>query len=440
MTATATTFKRGIHPDDHKAPTQGLPIVAAPRPAEVILPLSQHTGAPCSATVAKGDEVRAGQLIGEAAAFVSAPVHASVSGTVTAVEPRPMPLGRTVESVVIQTAETDEWDLMTPLSEAERADPATVKSRIRDAGIVGMGGAAFPTHVKLSPPDGIAIDTLLVNGAECEPYITADHRVMLESAEGVVAGAMLLQTAVGAQDLIICVEENKPDAIEAIATACAGTGVSVRRLRTKYPQGGEKQLIQAVLGREVPSGGLPLHVGVIVNNVATCLAVRDAVEMGRPFVERVVTVTGPGIPSPANLLARLGTPFSVLVDACGGLSPGTRKVLMGGPMMGLAQTGLSVPVIKGTSCILALEDAADEPERACIRCGVCVDSCPMGLVPTRLAKMVKAGDIDSAEAWGLADCMECGVCSYVCPSRVPLAHLMKYGRAEILARRRKASK
>ena len=434
------TFKRGIHPPEHKSATEALAITDAPRPAEVVLPLSQHTGAPCAALVDKGDEVKAGQPVGDVGAFVSAPVHASVSGVVTAVEPRPTPLGRSVECVVVEAAPDDEWVLMDPLTEAERSAPQAIKDRVRAAGIVGMGGAAFPTHVKLSPPEGLAIDTLLVNGAECEPYITADHRLMLERPGEIVSGACLLRTAIGARDLIICIEENKPDAIESMGAACAGTDARVQVLQTKYPQGGEKQLITAVLGRRVPSGGLPLHVGVVVNNAATALAVHDAVSAGRPLVERVVTVAGPAIPRPANLRARLGTPFSTLVDDCGGLAETTRKVLMGGPMMGLAQTGLDVPVVKGTSCILALEDAGEEQERPCIRCGLCVDHCPMGLVPTRLAKMVRAGDLDAAEAWGVADCMECGSCAYVCPARIPLAQLMKYGRAQVLARRRKASK
>lgn len=441
------TFPRGIHPHEFKHLSKSVPITALPPPPQVVLPMSQHLGVPCAPTVKKGDAVARGQVVGEPdpsnpRRFVSAPVHASVSGKVVAVEPRPSPLSPAVLSVVIENDGRDAWaegvakDEGRGRFDAELAalDANEIKARIHAAGIVGMGGAAFPTHVKISPPPDKPIDTLILNGAECEPYLTCDYRLMLERPAELVEGLLALRKALGARDVWIGVEANKPDAFAALERASQGKGIRVELCKVKYPQGAEKQLIYALTRRTVPAGGLPLDVGVVVQNVATALAVRDAVRFRKPLVERVVTVTGDGVERPGNWLVRLGTPFAALLSASR-LRPGARKLIAGGPMMGIAQATADVPVVKGTSGILVLQEARAEEWRACISCGRCVDACPMGLMPNEISIACEARNFDLMARVDILDCYECGCCTYVCPSKRPIVHWVKWAKAE-LARRK----
>ena len=434
------TFKGGVHPHDFKELSKDKPIEPFPAPDLVVLPMSQHIGVPCVPTVKKGDQVAKGQVVGEPdpenpKRFVSAPVHASVSGKVVAVEPRPHPLGKPVLAVVVENDGQETW--AEPL--AEEADPASlepnaIRERIQAAGIVGMGGAAFPTHVKLTPPADKPIDTVILNAAECEPYLTCDYRLMLEHPAELIDGLQIIGRVLGARDLWIGVEANKPDAFETLRQAASGTPIRVEMCKVKYPQGAEKQLIYALTGRKVPAGGLPLEVGVVVQNVATAFAIRNAVRFGKPLVERVVTVTGDGVDRPANYLVPLGTPFQALLDAAG-MDPSARKVIAGGPMMGIAQGRLDVPVIKGTSGVLVMRRAAPSQWRACIHCGRCVEVCPMRLVPSEISIACESGNLDAVAATSILDCFECGSCTYVCPAKRPIVHWVKWGKAE-LARKR----
>lgn len=433
------TFHGGAHPPEGKAATEHKPIEDLPLPPLVVIPLQQHTGAPCTATVAVGDAVRAGQLIGDSTSAVSAPVHASVSGKVTAIEPRPHPaLPKPVPAVVIER----DGAASEPGPEAAAApvdwramSPADLTARIRASGVVGMGGAAFPTHVKLTPPKGKVIDTLILNGVECEPCLTADHRLMLERADDIVDGIRVLRKILGVSRVLFGIERNKPDAIELMTSKARESGepIEVVPLKVKYPQGAEKQLIKSLLDREVPSGGLPFEVGVVVQNVGTAAAVADAVLRSRPLTSRVLTVTGDGVKEQRNLRVPIGTQFSHVIEACGGFAvDGPVKLIMGGPMMGLAQYTAEVPVVKGTSGILVLRhDARDARASACVRCGRCVEVCPMGLVPHRIAEYADLDKFALAEQFGVKDCIECGACVYSCGSRRPLVHLIKYAKLNL---------
>ncbi|MFH1731212.1 MAG: electron transport complex subunit RsxC [Planctomycetota bacterium] len=429
------TFTGGIHPPDRKELAKDKPIERLPAPPELILYLSQHIGAPAAAVVEKGDAVKKGQVIGEARGFVSAVIHSPVSGKVKAVEPRPHPLGQKAPAVIIENDGNDEW-LDGANEERDTAGMAggDIREEIRKAGIVGMGGATFPTHVKLSPMDGKPITDLVINCAECEPYLTCDYRQMLEQAGEIVGGLELLMKATAAPKGWIAVESNKPDAYEALEAAAAAAGegaISVELLEVKYPQGAEHQITAALLGREIPSGGLPIDIGVICQNTATAVAVNDAIRFNKPLIERALTVTGEGVENPANYLVPLGTPLGEILGRAG-LKDGANKLIIGGPMMGLAQYTSDVAVTKGTSGILALTGAdAYEPE-ACIRCGRCVEVCPWRLVPSYLSIICEARNIDAIKASDIMDCKECGCCTYVCPSRRPIVHLVKYGKAELM--------
>lgn len=435
------TFRGGIHPPYNKSFTKDKPVIKATLPQKVIIPMSQHVGAPCEPIVKVGDLVKRGQKIGEAKAFVSAPIHASISGKVVAVEPRPHPAGGMVMSVVIESDGQDEiYEGVKPSKPLAELTPDEIKNLIREAGIVGMGGAGFPTQVKLSPPPGKTIDTIIVNGAECEPYLTADHRLMVEKSEDVVLGLKAIMKATGVKKGFIAIEENKPDAIEAIKKAIgAEDGIEVVELATKYPQGGEKQLINAVTGREVPSGGLPMDCHVIVDNAGTCAAIANVLKTGMPLIERISTITGPGIKEPKNLLLRIGTTFEDAIDLCGGFKGNPGKVIMGGPMMGLAQSLLEVPVVKGTSGILVLDDSTVRlfEQSPCIRCARCVDACPIHLLPTMLGKFAERGMWTEAEEYHALDCIECGCCAYVCPAHIPLTQLIRLAKNHIIASRKK---
>lgn len=434
-------FKGGVHPHDQKQRTNTSQIEVAPLPKIVRIPMSQHTGAPCKPAVQKGDSVKKGQVVGEATAFVSAPVHSSVSGRVIDVAPYPHIFGAPVTCAVIENDNLEEWakgaNVECPDVNALSLDE--VKNRIRAAGIVGMGGAAFPSHVKVSPPPTKPIDSFILNGCECEPYLTSDHRLMLERPDAIIEGMLILCRVIGAKNRFIAIEANKVDALETMRNAAAkyDTGIKVIKLPVKYPQGAEKQLIKAILGREVPSGGLPFDVGALVHNVGTACAVFEAVKFARPCIERVVSVTGDGVENPKNLLVRIGTAVSELLQHCG-LKSEANKLILGGPMMGLAQFSEEVVVTKGTSGIVVLTDARLEKHRACIRCGRCVAACPMELVPSTLSILGEANQIDEAKENALLDCVECGCCAYVCPSQRPIVQFVKYCKSELRIKELKA--
>ncbi|VBB07851.1 alpha-helical ferredoxin [Lucifera butyrica] len=432
------TFRGGVHPDDKKRYTATKPIEVAPLPQKVVIPTRQHIGAPCSPTVKVGDLVKKGQVIAEAQAFVSSPVHASTSGKVTEISDYPHPVFGLCSAIVIESDGLDEWADGLPLTrDWKTLESKELKEIIRQAGIVGMGGATFPTHVKMAPPPEKVIDTFILNAAECEPYLTADHRVMLEQAGRIVNGMQIAMKVLGVTQGYVGIEENKPDAIESLQKVCAGSEIKVVPLKTKYPQGAEKTLIKVIADREVPSGGLPMDVGVVVQNVGTVVAIGDAVERGIPLIERVTTVTGGAIIEPKNLLLRIGTTFAQAVEWCGGFKEQPVKVIMGGPMMGMAQRTLDVPIIKGTSGILALtaEDVNVGPERPCIRCGRCVEACPMGLVPSMLSILGQRNLYQVAkEEYNLLDCVECGSCVYVCPAKRNIVHYIKLSKAQNAAK------
>ncbi|MGB4148679.1 MAG: electron transport complex subunit RsxC [Tepidanaerobacteraceae bacterium] len=435
------TFKGGIHPPYNKELTMSKAVEKAALPKKVIIPMGMHIGAPCEPIVKVGDTVKKGQKIGEAKGFVSVPAHASISGKVTAVEPRPWPGGSLMMSVVIESDGRDEvYEDITPPKPLSELSPEEIKNLIREAGITGMGGAGFPTQVKLSFPPEKNVDTIIVNGAECEPYITADHRLLLEQPEDVVLGLEAIMKATGIKQAFIGIEDNKLDAVEAVKSALKGkAGIEVVVLATKYPQGGEKQLIKAVTGREVPSGGLPMDAGVIVNNAGTCAAVANVLKTGMPLIERITTVTGSGVMEPKNLLIRIGTPLIDLIEQCGGFKGRPGKVLMGGPMMGLAQSVIDVPAIKGTTGLLVLErdDVKLFEPMPCIKCARCVDACPINLLPTTIAKLAERKMWDEAENYHAMDCIECGCCSYVCPAHIPLTQHIRIAKSNIIALRKK---
>ena len=430
----ARSFRGGVHPNDQKRYTAAKPIEIAPIPKKVVIPTRQHIGAPCSPTVKVGDEVKKGQVIAEAQAFVSSPIHASTSGKVVEIAEYPHPVFGTCTAVVIESDGQDTWVEGLPLNrDWKTMEDNELKDAIRQAGIVGMGGATFPTHVKIKPPPDKKIDTFILNAAECEPYLTADHRVMLENAERIIKGIQITMKILSVDKGFIGIEENKPDAISSMQKAAAGTGIEIVPLKTKYPQGAEKTLIKVIVDREVPSGGLPMDVGVVVQNVGTVVAIADAVEKGIPLIERVTTVTGSAVAEPKNLLLRVGTTFGQAVELCGGFKEQPVKVIMGGPMMGMAQKTLDVPIIKGTSGILSLtaKDINQGPERSCIRCGRCVEACPMGLVPSMLSILGERGAYSVAkEEYNLLDCVECGSCVYTCPAKRNIVHYIKLLKAQ----------
>jgi electron transport complex protein RnfC len=431
----AATFERGIHPQYNKDLASGKSIIAAKLPKRIVVPLSQHIGAPAQADVSIGDEVKTGQVIGTTTGFVSSPVHSSVSGKVIAIADFPTPGGRNGKSIVIESDDKDEAVDYIENPDYMKLGADEIKNLIKDAGIVGLGGAAFPTNVKLSPPKEKTIDTVLINGAECEPYLTADHRMMVERAGDVVAGLKIIMKTLGVNEGYIGIEENKPDAIEAMKAAASGeSNIEVHSLEIKYPQGAEKMLIKAIKGREVPTKGLPMDVGVVVQNVGTAMAIYEAVRYGKPLVERVVTITGNGIKEPANMMIRIGTLFSDVIEQCGGLVEGAVKVISGGPMMGFAQWTLDVPVIKGTSGILILSEkeyVSSDEYSACIRCGSCLDVCPMGLNPSQLSILSEKGFYEETKDYNLFDCFECGSCAFVCPAKRPMVQFMRLAKSQV---------
>ena len=430
------TFNHGIHPSYNKELTASKKIEKAVLPKKVVIPLQQHIGAPCKPLVKKGDVVTEGQKIGETtASFVTAPVHSSISGKVKDIEKLPYPAGGKVLSIIIEGDGTAmEWGNGSVGLELESITTEALKNIIKEMGIVGMGGAAFPTHVKLSPPREKKIDAFILNGCECEPYLTSDHRLMVEEPEKVFWGMKAMMKAIEVENGFIGIEENKPDAIEVLERVAKGTGIKVVALETKYPQGAEKMLIKAILDRKVPVGKLPMDVGVVVNNVGTALAVYEAIKYSKPLIDRVVTVSGNGVKEPKNLLVRIGTSFEDVLDQCGGItSDGEREVLNGGPMMGIAQTTLDVPVIKGTSGITVLAGKKIKPNtyRPCIRCASCVEVCPVNLMPYKIGDQARLYRLDDFKAWGGLVCIECGCCSYTCPSKRPLLQWIRVGKVKV---------
>lgn len=435
------TFRGGIHLDGHKELTSGLETIAARIPDRVYIPLSQHIGAPCVPLVVAGDEVRKGQKIGMAKGFVSAPIHASVSGKVVGIELMEHPGGSFVPCIIIENDRKEQWaDSIVPHENPAALEPEELRSIILEAGIVGKGGATFPSHVKYAPVEGKIVDTVILNGVECEPYLTTDHRLMLERSEKIVAGLGYIMRSVGCERGIIAVEENKMDAVAVMEKAAATVeNVTIVVLREKYPQGSEKQLIYACTGREVPVGGLPLAVGVIVNNVGTASALADAVELGIPFIERNVTVSGPGIRNPANYRVRIGTLFSELIEQSGGYNGEVEKIIAGGPMMGKTVFSDNIPVVKGTSGIVLFTKNEQQTGREypCVRCAKCIDACPAFLEPTSLARMAKRKAWEDAEKSDVMSCIECSSCVYACPAHIPLIQHIRRAKQAVLAAKAK---
>ena len=426
----AQAFFGGVHPNDMKAATNEKAIEQLAAPAEVVIPMSMHIGAPCKPIVAVGDKVKIGQRIGEPGGFVSAPIHASVSGTVKAVEPRPFNMGGKMMSVVIENDFQNEVsEEVKPVADPDSLTPEQLVEIVKNAGIVGQGGATFPTHVKISSGLG-KVDYVIINAAECEPYLTCDYRVMLDRTEEFVKGVKILSSCLGVARTVIGIEENKMEAYEKLR---AFDGFELILLEKKYPQGGEKQLIYACCGRVVPAKALPMDVGVVVQNVATALAVYEAVEKGKPLYERVVTVSGKGVAEPKNLLVKTGTLFEEALDFCGGISEDTQKLIAGGPMMGTSLYDASGVFTKTDSGLLALtgEEANVSQPSNCISCGACARACPMNLMPMYIDFYALAGDFKTSEKYGTNHCIECGCCANVCPAKRPLVQSIRLAKAKL---------
>lgn len=435
------SFVGGIHPPHYKHSTEHKGIEHIPAPKLVTIPMRQHIGAPSEPVVKVGDVVKVGQLIGQASSFVSAAVHSSVSGLVKEVGKKLTSGGMEVCIVIENDFQDTVDESVRPKGDLKTLTGEQIMSFVKDAGLVGMGGAGFPLHVKLSPPKDKKIDTIVLNGAECEPYLTADHRLMLEHPERVVNGLRALMTAVGVENGVIGIEDNKPDCFKAIQEeARPYAEIKVVSLHTKYPQGAEKQLIYACTKRQVPSGGLPMDVGVIVSNVATAAALAHYIQTGMPLIERICTVTGVGVKTPKNIWLRVGTPITEVIEACGGYEAEPGKLILGGPMMGLAQPTAAVPATKTTSGVLvfAKEEGTLPESEQCIQCGKCVGICPAFLQPVYMSAYALQDDFDKAAAYHALDCIECGSCSFICPSKRPLLPSIRVAKREILAKRRKS--
>lgn len=430
------TFNGGVHPKEYKELTEHLGFELFPQPEHILLPLSQHLGKEAKALVKKGEDVKSGQMIAQAEGFVSAPVHTSISGKVMSVGKEQTSSGFPKDSIVIKrngTVESENISLEPLNPETITADE--IRERVALAGIVGQGGAAFPTSVKLSPPKDKVIDVVILNGCECEPYLTRDYRFMIERPDDLISGLKLIMKALGVSRGVIGIEDNKPEAIELLSNkAKYEHGLEVVSLKTKYPQGAEKMLIKAVTRKEVPPGKLPMDVGAVIQNIGTAVAIHDAIVKGEVLITAALTVSGKGIKNPKNLIVPVGTSIQNVIDYCGGVTDDAVKIVVGGPMMGTAQFDLQVPVMKATSGILVLtkDEIAENPETPCLRCGQCVGACPLNLMPTKLARYSQLNRFDDAEGAGITVCMECGTCSYTCPANIPLVQWIRLGKQKVL--------
>lgn len=434
-------FHGGIHPPENKHQSVGESIAEAGIPDELVLPLSQHIGAPAQPVVSVGERVLKGQLIAEAAGFVSVPLHAPTSGEVIAIEDRQIAhvSGHTARCIVIRSDGRDEWAELQGIEDYTAIDKQALLAQIRNAGIAGMGGAGFPSAVKLAVKPETHIQTLIINGTECEPYITADDILMRERPEAIIAGAKILSHLIGPDETLIGVEDNKPEGIAALQAAAQGSGIEIVVFPTKYPSGGEKQLIEILTGKQVPSGGLPSDVGIVCQNIGSTVAIHEAVTQGRPLISRITTVTGDGVGQPRNYHVLLGTPMRYLLQQAGFEPERANRVVMGGPMMGFTVPNIDVPIVKTTNCLLAPSDAelpTPPPAQACIRCGMCAEACPASLLPQQMFWFAQGKEFEKLEEHNLFDCIECGACSYVCPSHIPLVQYYRASKAEILQLRK----
>ncbi len=440
------SFFGGVHPPMHKDVSTGQPIDVMPLAERYILPLHQNIGQPAKPVVSVGERVLKGQRIGHAEGYVSVALHAPTSGTIADIGayPVPHPSGLSDNCIVMTADGADEWTECVALPDYENINPSHLRNIVREAGIVGLGGAGFPSFIKLNPGTHKKIDTLIMNGIECEPYITCDDMLMRERAAEIVAGIRIIRHALQANRVLIAIEDNKPQAIKSIEEAIRGeSAMEVVACPTRYPQGSEKQLVEALTGKEIPSEALPLHVGIVVHNVGTAAAVYRAIMLGEPLTSRIITVTGGGVAQPRNVEARIGTVIEDILAHCGGPTAETRKLIMGGPMMGFALHSDRAPVVKTTNCLLAAtaEEIPDRgPALPCIRCGACSDACPARLLPQQLFWYAQAKDLDKIQEYNLFDCIECGCCAYVCPSNIPLVHYYRFAKTEIWAREREKEK
>jgi len=436
----SNTFHGGVHPPEYKELTENCAFETMPLPDEIILPVSQHLGKDASPQVKKGDEVLSGQLVAKAEGFISAPIHTSVAGKVISLGKEITASGFPKDSIVIKTNGTVKAEkiLLLPLN-PHTITPDEIRARVAEAGIVGQGGAAFPTYVKLSPPRDKLIDVVILNGCECEPYLTRDYRFMIERPDDLISGFKLIMKALGVSRGVIGIENNKPDAIKLLSEKVANeNGLEVISLKTKYPQGAEKMLIKAVTGKEVPPGKLPMDVGAVIQNIGTAIAIHDAIVKGEVLTTAALTVSGKGINIPKNLLVPVGTPIQNVIDFCGGVTEDSVKIVVGGPMMGVAQFDLHAPVMKATSGILVLtkDEVAENPETPCLRCGQCVGACPLNLMPTKLARYSQLQKYEEAEGADVTVCMECGTCAYTCPANIPLVQWIRLGKQKVLEMQR----
>lgn len=435
------TFKKGVHPEEYKNYAQDQAIEELPLPKNVYIPLQQHIGKPSTPIVQKKDEVKTGQLIAKADGVFSSNIHSTVTGKVKAIANFMHPMGVRVPMIHIQrTDDAEELEFLETPEDWTKASPDDLAKLVFDAGIVGLGGALFPTHIKLKVPEGKTVDSLILNGCECEPYLTCDHRMMVEWADRIITGMAIMLKILSLKDGYIGIESNKPDAIRVMEERVKALGYDYKvcPLQVKYPQGAEKMLIQAILNRDVPAGGLPADAGAIVNNVGTAAAITDAVMDGRPLISRVVTLTGDAITEPKNIHARIGTPYSDAIEFCGGVKDNVKQIISGGPMMGVAQFDMNAPMVKGTSGLVFRSNTSEDKhkEEACIRCNSCVRACPMLLMPNRLSRFSEMDKIDEANEFGINNCISCGSCVFACPSRIPILQWIKVGRFKLHSRRK----
>lgn len=434
-------FHGGIHPPENKHQSVRTPITDAGIPPELTIPLSQHIGAPASPVVTAGEHVLKGQLIAEPRGFVSVPLHAPTSGTIKTIEDRLIAhiSGHPAPCIVISTDGRDEWIPLNGTPDYQKLDKSALINLIRDAGIAGMGGAGFPSAVKLSVQPDTHIETLIINGTECEPYITADDMLMRERADQIIEGTKILRQIIAPQETLIGVEDNKPEGIAALRAAAEGTGIEIVTFPTKYPSGGEKQLIEILTGKQVPSGGLPSQVGVVCQNIGSTVAIFEAVVKGKPLISRITTVTGDSVREPQNFQVLLGTPMRYLLEKAGYQADKNKRLIMGGPMMGFTVPDADVPIVKTTNCLLAPTESelpTPPPAQACIRCGMCAEACPASLLPQQMFWFAQGKEFEKLEEHNLFDCIECGACSYACPSNIPLVQYYRASKAEILQMRR----